>query len=344
MNTRRLWAGLLAIFAVVLLLDVGAGYLQGRWHSLNPFESQAVRAHVRLVSWGASLGFVVAVGWVVAWMADEPHPLRLVYGADARPSTSKLQFFAWTWVMILCFVAIVIARALVGDARPIEAIPPNLMIAMGMSALTVTAAKGLTVSQLASGTLTKTVAQAGTPGSGTTGLKGLVADDDGTTNLGKIQMLAWTAVALLVFLFRSVVVSGQIARQTSVADPLPDIDPVLMVLMGLSHGTYMGQKLVTTDMPRLTGLGAASGAPTAPIVLMGTSFGDAVAGGQILVDGAPIPFVPGSDGAWTDARISFALPPRRPDGSEWSPSPPIQIAVVVNGRTSNALAYTVARS
>jgi hypothetical protein len=67
--------------------------------------------------------------------------------------------------------------------------------------------------------------------------------------LAKIQMLAFTTVAIGIFL---ATVIHQIVTN-DIAAGLPDIDASLMVLMGISNGGYLGKKLVTFGTPGATG-------------------------------------------------------------------------------------------
>jgi hypothetical protein len=63
----------------------------------------------------------------------------------------------------------------------------------------------------------------------------LLTDDDGSLSLQKLQYLVWTFVAIGVFL---------VGLDQSNRLALPDIDTTLLVLSGISVGTYLGQKLV----------------------------------------------------------------------------------------------------
>lgn len=256
---------------------------------------------------------------------------KLVEGADGRASTSKLQWWLWTVVTIFSYMAIYAARAWHGDFAPVQDIPSNLLIAMGLSAATMAVAKGITVSYLTNGQIVKPPTT--TPGAQATGPGAIAQDDDGVPDLSKIQLLAWTLIAAGTYLVTVVRAVGAPLPQ------LPDIAPALMVLMGLGQGGYLGKKLTTTTTPRLTGLSLGSGKPPLDLTLSGVAFGDAQGGNLITVDGRPL-YVTAA--AWKDALITFTLPAQRPDGTPWPPGQRVTIGLIVGGQDSaNTLPFTI---
>jgi hypothetical protein len=67
----------------------------------------------------------------------------------------------------------------------------------------------------------------------------VLADDDGQPDIGKVQMIGFTFVAVGIFVATLI---HQLAS-TPVTTTLPDIDSSLLVLMGISQGGYLGSKL-----------------------------------------------------------------------------------------------------
>ncbi len=158
------------------------------------------------------------------------NPLDIVRGADGRPSTSKTQFFLWTTMTIFGYATVFASSALHGHFDPIDQFPQNLLIAMGLSVTTAVAAKAVTVSYLQSGKISKTHTSAD---KAVAGLSAILMNDDGDIDLAKIQMMAWTFIALSVYFVRVV---HFVNSPSSVVEPkLPDIDGALMVLMGLGQ-------------------------------------------------------------------------------------------------------------
>lgn len=263
--------------------------------------------------------------WLLYWiLARTPNPSKLIVGADGRYSSSKIQFFLWTLVVIFAYVTVFVARVSKGNSEVISEIPANILIAMGFSATTMTVAKGITSSFATNGQVNKTQAAEAS-------LSTIFCDDDGFPDLSKIQMLAWTLIACFMYISRLTLAMR--------VDPpaLPDIDPAMMVLMGLGQGAYLGKKLTTTDTPRLTGVSPASGPVNTPITLSGMSFGAVPSGNMIVFNGmSDLP----ADTVWGDTEIKFKLPSKQPNGTDWLVGQ-ITIGLVVGGRISaNTLSFT----
>ena len=268
-----------------------------------------------------ALGFLVLLWVIYRVLSGTWNPLKVICGADGRPSTSKLQMWLWTVVVLFSYVAIYAARVKSGQFDPINEFPENVLIALGLSIVTGTAAKGITVSYLKSGEIVKPP-----PTSSTSGPSAVVKDDDGSLDLSKIQMLAWTVVAIGVYLINVVV---EIKHPPY--DKLPDIDAALMVLMGLGQGAYLGKKLVSTDVPRITAVTSQQTAGTTVITIQGDTFGPVQNGSLVTIDGIPVT-TPVS--FWSDTQINLNLPPTHPNGNAWTAGQQVQIGLVVNGHKS----------
>jgi len=262
---------------------------------------------------------------------------HVVNGQDGRPSTSKFQFFAWTVVIIFSYVAIVIARFIRPhphfDVLPDE-ISPNILLAMGFSVTTVVSAAAITTSQIATDKVRKVNVGSGV---GAAHFGALFQDDDGSPSLSKTQMLAWTFIAIVIFLWR-------VAQQTLMVIPrLPDIEPALVVLTGLGQGAYLGQKLTLTTKPRLTGLSPGRAACGTKVVISGMSFGPSQSGGQLTIDDKALEDL-GPDKAWNDTQITFNFPEKQlDDTTPWgAPTQTVQIGVIAGGQASaNKLPFTI---
>ena len=146
--------------------------------------------------------------WSKSW-----NPVELFVGDDKRPSSSKFQFFVWTVVALYSYAVLYAARALQGYYAVIDNLPRNLLIAMGISVVTATAAKGITVGYLQTGRVakseppetTKDPNNSGKNVEGTKlrahgGLSYILLDDEGRPDLVKLQMIAWTFIAAGVYL------------------------------------------------------------------------------------------------------------------------------------------------
>lgn len=270
----------------------------------------------------AGLLSLVAI-WVVGATAsgNRAYPWDAIRGADGVPSTSKFQFLVFSAVAMFSYVAIYVKRWESGLDLSLDEIPQNVMIAMGMSGVTLSAAKGITSSQVSGGRSAKAAVA---PGGKVLG--GIFLNDDGSPDLAKSQMVAWTIIAAGAYLLNTVR-----AINTGITTSLPDIDAPLMVLMGLSQGAYLGKKLVTADQPRISYATIDKGVVT----LSGGGFGPHQAGSVVTIDGEFVPVSFAADG-WSDAKLTFPLEEqRRKAGSS------MKLAVLVGGRTSNTVTLTV---
>jgi hypothetical protein len=288
-------------------------------------------SRARVACFGVALVVVALITVVVGLAARDKSTDRsflgqLVQGTDRRLSTSKCQALIWTVVAIFGFVEVFLERLWFGTSVADNSVPVNLLLAMGFSATTMAAAKGITVSYVANGLVNKsdpsaTPAQpAVPPGTWPTRRGGLITDDDGIPDLTKIQMLAFTSIAVVVYFVHLVLQSQEPAQ-------LIDIEPSLMVLMGLSQGAYLGKKLTTTEAPKVTGISPPFGKPGDPIRLTGVNFGETQNGSVILLDQSPVPEVI----SWSDTRVEFKWPADRSPGV-WTPGDRVVVVVTVNGR------------
>jgi hypothetical protein len=205
-----------------------------------------VAEHLAAALIGVGVVFTVWLAFGVGLGFD--WPLHVSDGADGRPSTSKFQFFLWTAVIVWGYSAVAAARVIAGASPGGIGMPTNLFILMGLGAGTALSAKLVTVSHGGRPALTA-------PSSRT--YRSLVADDDGNAALEKIQVLAWTFVAVGVF---AVSVWQNLAASTPPSS-LPNVDDALLVLLGIGQVAYVGVKA----LPRQPGRSdAAAPAATAP--------------------------------------------------------------------------------
>jgi hypothetical protein len=187
------------------------------------------------------------------------------------------------------------------------------------------AAKAATTTYVARGRVVKNRKAGAKPGE-------LVKDDAGFPDLSKAQLLTWTFIAIGIYIASVVSEVGK-----GGAALMPDIGSTLMVLTGLSQGAYIGKKLVTTTMPRVTGLAPAAGPAGTSIRIMGLQFGASQDGSLVAIDGDPVAVeIPETD--WQDAQIAFTLSLTKLAGVT---EKRVMISVIVNGQESNAVPFTV---
>lgn len=262
------------------------------------------------------------------------NPLKAIVGADGRASTSKLQFFLWTIVILFTAITFCSWLLLSGNKIDFANLPPGLLLAMGFSIGTATAAKGITVSYINSGVLNKPSVDRDDK---SVHWDAVFKDDSGFPDLTKMQILAWTFIATGIYL---ALVFNIIYKPDLSPDDLknfPDIDPALIVLMGLGHGAYLGKKLITSRTPGLNLLLPSSGKAKTEVEIRGISLGDS---GQITLDYKPIDSKLIKE--WSDTSIKFTFPDLQSDGTAWTTEQKVDVRIIVNGQESvNSLPFTI---
>lgn len=231
------------------------------------FSAPVIRVVGGIVGAAAVMGCAFLMGWGTIWNAwiyavialalvyaisllvsGKAAPFQLAVGADGLLSVSKFQFLAWNITVLCCYVWL---AAIAYFNHPnwwyALVLPHNVLYVMGFSLVTLATAKGITVSYLNGGRISKPPAH-----DQSSRLAYLCASDDGVSpDLVKIQMLAWTVVAIVIFVAR-VIHSASPSDPTHAMAQIPDIDPALMVLMGLGQAAYLGNKLTGSDVPVIT--------------------------------------------------------------------------------------------
>jgi hypothetical protein len=309
---------------VLVVAALFPAYLIGRSHNLGPDLGIATPVEAGLLGlFSLYLFYVAVMGEWGIWNAAR--------GKDGRASTSKFQALLWTVAVIFAYIAVLDARWIHGYTEVLATIPPNLLVALGISVVTTTGAAAVTASNVDSGKQLK-------PTKKNQGLAPIFQNDDDQPDLGKIQLVAFTFVAIAVFLgavFQELALIGT-GTGNKPADSLPDIDASLMALMGLGSAVYLGGKLVTTATPFLSalskpGLSVAGSDDDRKLTISGLNLGAGQAGNQVWVDGVALQ-APATE--WSDTSITVVIPTKKPDGSAWTTGKTVDVLVVSGGRSS----------
>lgn len=238
---------------------------------------------------GSAFVLLVAMYILYVIASGRLNPMWIAIGEDGKLSSSKLQFLVWTVVVLYSYIALAASR--LGHAAPTngdDSLPVNVLIAMGLSLTTASAAKGIAVAYNRN---RQVATDKGNALTGRLDLRYLVTMDDGSTpDLPKIQMLAWTVVAAVTY---SIDLMRHFSAYSACTAPgpsgsiacFPDIDTALMVLTGLGQGAYIGGKLVSTNSggsPQANGapsvLAAVDGGSATPLHAGTTVLGSSTAG------------------------------------------------------------------
>jgi len=166
---------------------------------------------------GGLVGFVFAIAFLAVGL------WKFAKGVDGTVSLSNVQVIVWTGVILGTYIAMAILKeGFLGD------INSNLLGLMGVSA-------GSTVGATAIRTIQQPKVSKRSNVSLTQGLVGQEKSDD--YSIAKLQMLTWTIVALIIYV---IVVANNLANNKP---ELPDIGSGLLILMGISHSAYLGNKV-----------------------------------------------------------------------------------------------------
>ena len=214
------------------------------------------------VPWGMTAVVLAVFGLAYRALAGSWRFWRLAVGRDGRYSTSLFQSLAWTVVVLASYLAIWFARLHLGATGAIGAVPQSVLAAMGLSLGTTVTAALITSRRVTTGRERRDPADASDLGFGQ-----LICDDVGQPNLAKTQLLAWTAVALAIYVVTTVVTVARTAAATSLEGlpPLPDIEPTLLILMGIGQGAYLAVKAASTPQVAAQGNAPLSPPPASPL-------------------------------------------------------------------------------
>ena len=168
--------------------------------------------------------------------------LEIIRDQDGYPSLSLFQFYLWTIVISFGFLSIYLIRIFEGvHAPPIEELPANILALMGISTMVpIVRHKMLSTNPLENKKNREKFSS-------------ILQDKKGKPTLSKFQMFTWTIISIIIYL------AILFSTVSDISDPdvsdfeqeqcknnkyfcltFPDIDPSLIVLMGLSQTAYLG--------------------------------------------------------------------------------------------------------
>ena len=172
--------------------------------------------------------------------------VEIIKDREGFPSLSLFQFFLWTTVISFGFLSIYLSIYLIRIMNgvyspPLEEIPTGILALMGISTAVPIARSKMVSAHL---TESKNVHK----------LSSILQDKEGRPTLAKFQMFIWTWIAIIIYLvilFSSVSEIGEPDYEVENIEckdnkysclAFPDIDPSLVVLMGLSQTAYLGRE------------------------------------------------------------------------------------------------------
>jgi hypothetical protein len=193
--------------------------------------------------------FIVALLlWLIAWMSIRGTGYgiaRFLVGRDNRYSKSKLQIAMWFGIVIVSYLGALYLRwwtsipSLIGGVD----IPENLLLLSGISALSFAGAKGIAQGKQNRAAAAGVVAKP--PADQPRFPSDLVSDDSGQPDIGDFQMVVITLIAVGVYVVQIFDFLSLLNMTAQVS--MPDVDPTLLGIFGISHGTYLTKKAVSSD-------------------------------------------------------------------------------------------------
>lgn len=196
------------------------------------WQYRAVPRWQRWLTLAGAAGLLFAVALLLTGF----HPGGLILGVDNRYSSSQFQTVLWFWVVLSAYMALVFQRMAAagwGYVGGVD-IPNNLLILSGVSVLSFTGAKLISRSKAgAEGAPLKTMAAAPQPSD-------LVRDDAQRTDLGDLQMIVITMLAVVIYAISMVEFMDHIEFRRVVT--MPDVDATLLAIFTLGQAAYLGKK------------------------------------------------------------------------------------------------------
>lgn len=156
--------------------------------------------------------------------------MELSLDSKGFPTLAKFQFVVWTLVIAFSYFAIQIILIIETDYSEqhgylLDDIPENLLAMMALS---------VTVSVISIEKSLKIKPKENIS------FRTIFSNLQGKLDLAEFQMFLWTIIGVSVYLHT---VFDEILTVNTVHDLfLPDVNPTLVILMGLSQGAYLGSK------------------------------------------------------------------------------------------------------
>jgi hypothetical protein len=197
---------------------------------------------------------------------------NLVVGQDGRWSTSKLQAVLWTYTVLFAILAIVTAKELLevklglgknNNRNELSALdlPPEYYLLLGGPFAAAIIAKASTSAKVASGDVTKPPQE--TPTSNPIdGIKDVVSNDTGNTDLFDFQYFAFNLLALLFF---------YVTFFSTLSKGLPHIPEPLFGLTSTAALAYTTKKAIERSSPTVSGVSPTTVRPGATIEVWGAN-------------------------------------------------------------------------
>jgi hypothetical protein len=245
------------------------------------------------------------------------------------PSLSLFQFVIWTSIIAFLYFGVYLTRIFGGYIGFPPTPPSNLLTLMGISVAVPVVSNGVSTFKYgATGkdtTLSPQEIIKNHPLS-------TMLEENNKPSLSRFQMFIWTWIGITIYLAIFFVMITKPGTLQAVENlHLPDIDPTLVLLMGLSQGAYVGGKLVASQSMEITKINPPKAKTGDTISVFGNKFGDKA--DTVLFNDTKteqrVKMLPQGTGIvfWSDTRIDVIVPKGLQTGE-------LSISVVVEGSTT----------
>jgi hypothetical protein len=193
----------------------------------------------RLASWliivVLFLAFLVVVGHGITG-----RPQGLLIDDRHKMSLSRLQMVLWTVVILSGLLAIALANIGLGGPAPLAiVVPTQVWLLLGISTTSLIGSPLLNSNKRSAGQIdtNDSVHDAGVDDL----FRGEEVSNQDTLDLARVQMFFFTLVLVLAY---AVLLGSVFVKSTGAISGLPDIDPSMTTLLGISHAGYLANKAI----------------------------------------------------------------------------------------------------
>jgi hypothetical protein len=206
----------------------------------------------------------------------------IIRGFDMDPSLSIFQFLLWSLVLMFSFIGVYLVRIFAGISDPPQGPLPVYLLSIGGISVATPLISNLISSYRYNSVQFYTDERADTAEENDSVAQkrplkrpplGEMLREYGKPTLSRFQMFGWTWISIGIYLsvlFSKVSESSHSVQNLSV----PDVDPTLVVLMGLSQFAFLGIKASNSTEIQISRIYPLDGVSGDSFSIFGKNFGD----------------------------------------------------------------------
>src|SRR5579872_2957547 len=162
----------------------------------------------------------------------------IIRGDDWYPSLSLFQLFLWTVIIVFAFLFMAIIMLQHGISPPVKSLnTPMLLTLLGISVASPIIGNSISSAKYASSNPERPPRDLRLYPFST------MLEEGKKLSITRFQMFIWTWIAIVIFFIGVINTINSDLNSISQLS-VPDVDPVLVALMGISQATYLGGKSV----------------------------------------------------------------------------------------------------